>query len=54
MEPFLMPGGQIGRDIRVWRDMSVGVDLDLEARNALSFIRSKLTAAQKGVLDPYV
>lgn len=42
MEPFLMPGGQVGRDIRVWRDMSVGVDLDMEARKALHFIRHKL------------
>lgn len=46
MEPFLMPGGQVGRDIRVWRDMSVNVDLDLEARKALQFIRGKLAAAR--------
>jgi len=25
MEPFLMPGGEIGRDIKVFRDLSVGL-----------------------------
>lgn len=42
MEPFLMPGGQVGRDIKVFRDLSVGVDLDEEARKALLFIRGVL------------
>ncbi len=42
MEPFLMPGGEVGRDIRVFRDMSVGLDLDAEARKALMFIRGVL------------
>jgi D-psicose/D-tagatose/L-ribulose 3-epimerase len=45
MEPFLIPGGQVGRDIKVWRDMSVGLDLDEEARKALEFMRSKLAEA---------
>jgi D-psicose/D-tagatose/L-ribulose 3-epimerase len=39
MEPFLMPGGEVGRDIRVFRDMSVGLDLDEEAAKALQFTR---------------
>lgn len=26
MEPFLLSGGQVGRDIRVWRDLSGGAD----------------------------
>lgn len=43
MEPFLMPGGEVGRDIKVFRDLSVGMDLDEEAGNALQFIRSVLT-----------
>jgi D-psicose/D-tagatose/L-ribulose 3-epimerase len=42
MEPFLMPGGQVGRDIKVFRDMSVGLDLDEEARKALLFMRGVL------------
>jgi D-psicose/D-tagatose/L-ribulose 3-epimerase len=42
MEPFLMPGGEVGRDIRVFRDMSVGLQLDEEARKALMFIRGVL------------
>lgn len=39
MEPFLMPGGQVGSDIKVFRDLSIGLDLDDEARKALLFIR---------------
>jgi len=37
MEQFLMPGGQIGRDIKVFRDLSSGFNLDEEARKALIF-----------------
>jgi len=42
MEPFVMPGGQVGSDIKVFRDMSVGLDLDEEARKALLFMRGVL------------
>ncbi|MBM4466702.1 MAG: sugar phosphate isomerase/epimerase [Chloroflexi bacterium] len=42
MEPFLIPGGEVGRDIKVFRDMSVGLELDGEARKALMFIRGLL------------
>jgi D-psicose/D-tagatose/L-ribulose 3-epimerase len=42
MEPFLMPGGQVGRDIKVFRDLSVDLDLDEEARKALLFMRGLL------------
>ncbi|TEU14069.1 MAG: sugar phosphate isomerase/epimerase [Anaerolineales bacterium] len=42
MEPFLMPGGEVGRDIKVFRDMSVDLELDDEARKALLFIRGVL------------
>jgi D-psicose/D-tagatose/L-ribulose 3-epimerase len=42
MEPFLMPGGEVGRDIKVFRDMSVGMDLDQEAEKAQLFIRGVL------------
>ena len=42
MEPFLMPGGEVGRDIKVFRDMSIDLDLDDEARKALMFIRGLL------------
>jgi len=46
MEPFIKPGGEVGEAIHVWRDLSSGADeaqLDLQAHQALSFIRSKLT-----------
>jgi D-psicose/D-tagatose/L-ribulose 3-epimerase len=42
MEPFLKPGGQVGRDIKVFRDLSVGLEMDEEARKALLFMRGVL------------
>ena len=45
MEPFLMPGGQVGRDIRVWRDVGKGMDLDKEAYKAVRFVRDCLAEA---------
>jgi len=42
MEPFLMPGGEVGRDIKVFRDLSIGMDLDEEAGKAQQFIRGVL------------
>lgn len=45
MEPFLRMGGQVGSDIRVWRDLSNRggeAFMDQEAAFALNFIRSKL------------
>jgi D-psicose/D-tagatose/L-ribulose 3-epimerase len=45
MEPFLMPGGEVGRDIKVFRDLSIGVDMDEAARKACQFMRGKLLAA---------
>ena len=44
MEPFLKCGGEVGRDIRVWRDLSHGADedaLDKYLRQALSFLKDK-------------
>lgn len=46
MEPFLRPGGQVGRDIRVWRDVGKGMDLDTEAEKAVQFMRARLAEAQ--------
>ena len=43
MEPFLKPGGEVGRDIRVYRDLGIGMDLDAEARKALEFTRGVLS-----------
>jgi len=42
MEPFLMPGGEVGRDIRVFRDLREGRDLDKEAARACRFVRAGL------------
>lgn len=42
MEPFILPGGTIGQDIKLYRDLSQNLDLDQEARKALQFIRGVL------------
>jgi len=42
MEPFVRPGGQVGRDICVWRDLMPGANLDVEAGKALEFVRKTL------------
>ena len=41
MEPFTVPGGEVGRDILIYRDLRVS-DPDQEVQNALQFIRNKL------------
>jgi D-psicose/D-tagatose/L-ribulose 3-epimerase len=42
MEPFLMPGGEVGRDIKVFRDLRDGLDLDREAARACRFVKQAL------------
>ena len=46
MEPFLVPGGEVGRDISVFRDLLGTADLDEEAARSVKFVRSE----QKKVL----
>ena len=44
MEPFVKPGGTVGREIKVWRDLSKGADvdrLDAEIAEALQFVKKK-------------
>jgi D-psicose/D-tagatose/L-ribulose 3-epimerase len=42
MEPFLIPGGEVGRDISVFRDLLGSGDLDEEAARSVQFVRSEL------------
>ena len=42
MEPFLMPGGEVGRDIKVFRDLRDGLNLDKEAGRACRFVKKHL------------
>lgn len=45
MEPFVMPGGTVGQNIKVWRDMVTDISedaLDCDAENALKFERYML------------
>ncbi|HKM07520.1 MAG TPA: sugar phosphate isomerase/epimerase family protein [Sphaerochaeta sp.] len=42
MEPFVLPGGTIGSDIKVWRDINTGASqeqLDKDAANSVEFLR---------------
>ena len=42
MEPFVKMGGQVGRDISVWRDLSHGAteaELDKDAAESVTFLR---------------
>jgi D-psicose/D-tagatose/L-ribulose 3-epimerase len=41
MEPFLVPGGEVGRDISVYRDLLGSGDLDEEAARSVQFVRSE-------------
>jgi D-psicose/D-tagatose/L-ribulose 3-epimerase len=48
MEPFVLQGGQVGSDIKVWRDLLNGAgeaELDAEARRSLEFIRAVFEGA---------
>ena len=45
MEPFMLMGGEIAYDIKVWRDISRGAsehDMDILAQNACKFIKDLL------------
>jgi len=42
MEPFLLPGGDVGRDISVFRDLLGSADLDEEATRSVQFVQSEL------------
>ena len=45
MEPFVIPGGTVGKDIRIWRDLVADTSeeaLDRDAKNALMFQRFEL------------
>jgi D-psicose/D-tagatose/L-ribulose 3-epimerase len=47
MEPFLMPGGEVGRDISVYRDLLRGASLDAEAERSARFVRSHLAGGKR-------
>jgi D-psicose/D-tagatose/L-ribulose 3-epimerase len=47
MEPFLVPGGEVGRDISVFRDLLGSDDLDDEASRSVQFVRSELKSHYK-------
>lgn len=42
LEPFVTPGGEVGRDIKIYRDLTTDLDVDEDARKALLFMRGLL------------
>src|SRR5258708_7079906 len=46
MEPFLVPGGDVGRDIAVYRYLLGSDNLDGEASRSVEFVRSEQKKAQ--------
>ena len=45
MEPFVTPGGQVGSDIKIYRDLSGGAtaeQIDQDAGGALEFVRKQI------------
>jgi D-psicose/D-tagatose/L-ribulose 3-epimerase len=46
MEPFLIPGGEVGRDIAVYRYLPGSDDLDGEASRSVEFVRAEQRKAQ--------
>jgi len=42
MEPFLMTGGQVGRDIGIWREVIENPNLDELARESAAFVKKNL------------
>jgi len=49
MEPFVMSGGQVGGDIKVWRDLASDTSeaaLDREAAKSVAFLRDAIEGAR--------
>jgi D-psicose/D-tagatose/L-ribulose 3-epimerase len=42
MEPFVVPGGGVGRDIGLWRELVPGADLDALAARSAEFVKKAL------------
>jgi D-psicose/D-tagatose/L-ribulose 3-epimerase len=47
MEPFLVPGGEVGRDISVYRDLLANDDLDDLVTRSVKFVRSEQEKSAK-------
>lgn len=45
MEPFITKGGQVGRDIALWRDLIPEPDYDRLAGDSVAFVRKTLCAS---------
>jgi D-psicose/D-tagatose/L-ribulose 3-epimerase len=43
MEPFLLPGGEVGRDVSVYRVLPGADNRDEEATRSVQFVRSEMS-----------
>lgn len=53
MEPFVIGGGEVGSDIKIWRDLSHGASqerLDEDARNSVAYLRNVFAGPNKRVV----
>ena len=41
MEPFLVPGGAVGRDVSLYRDLLGSADRDALVKRSVQFVRSE-------------
>ena len=41
MEPFLVPGGEVGRDVSLYRDLLGSADRDELVKRSVQFARSE-------------
>ena len=41
MEPFLVPGGEVGRDVSLYRDLLGSADRDELVTRSVQFVRSE-------------
>ena len=50
MEPFVKKGGQVGADIKIWRNLLEDISedkLDLSAKNSVNFLKTLESARRK-------
>jgi D-psicose/D-tagatose/L-ribulose 3-epimerase len=48
MEPFLVPGGSVGRDVSLYRDLLGGADRDALVKRSVQFVRSEQKKVHMG------
>ncbi len=55
MEPFVIGGGRVGNDIKIWRDLSKGAtieQLDQDAKDSVSYLRFVFSGPNSDYVSP--